>query len=97
MLNYILNHFNSIVRKKKIEGEKKMTQALKEAKEILSPEVKEIAKIEVKEPTKSEVDELLGDLNPRYFEEVSSLKEAKQRIFSSITYAGSKFNIFNAY
>ena len=74
-----------------------MTQALKEAKEILSPEVKEIAKIKVKESTKSEVDELLGDLNPRYFEEVLNLKEAKQKIYSSSIRAGSNYNIFNPY
>ncbi|KKK44109.1 hypothetical protein LCGC14_1252500 [marine sediment metagenome] len=74
-----------------------MTQAYKEVMEVKSLEVIEIVKKELQEPWKSEVDELLGDLNPRYYEEVSSLKEAKQRIFSSNTYAGSKFNIFNAY
>ncbi len=74
-----------------------MTQALKKAKEIISPEVKEIAKNEVKEPTKSEVDELLGDLNPRYFEEVSNLKEAKQKIYSSSIRPGLNYNIFDPY
>jgi len=71
-----------------------MTQAYEEVMEMKSIEVEEIEHPGVQE---NEVDELLGDLNPRYFEEISHLKEAKQRIYSSSTYAGSKFNIFNAY
>ena len=71
-----------------------MTQAYEEVMEMRSIEVDEIKHTEVKE---NEVDELLGDLNPRYFEEIFHLKEAKQRIYSSSTYAGSKFNIFNAF
>ncbi len=74
-----------------------MTQAYQEVMEIKSLEVEEIARNEAQAPEKIEVDELLGGLNPRYFEEVSNLNEAKQRIYLSSTYAGSKFNIFNAY
>ena len=74
-----------------------MTQAYQEVMEIKSPEVEEIARNKTQAPEKIEVNELLGDLNPRYIEEVSNLNEAKQRIYSSSTYAGSKFNIFNAF
>ncbi len=42
----------------------------------------------------SEVDELLGDLNPRFFEEVFSMNEAKDRIHSAKAYSD---NIFNTY
>ncbi|MHA2037651.1 MAG: hypothetical protein ACW98X_14535 [Promethearchaeota archaeon] len=51
-----------------------------------------VKKVEtIKEP------ENLGDLNPRYFEEASHLKEAKERIRASDIYAGSKFNLFSAF
>ena len=51
-----------------------MTQTYEKPLEIKSQEIKEV---EVLTPIESENDELLGDLNPRYFEEGYSLKEAK--------------------
>ena len=39
--------------------------------------IKKVKKIEEHE---NQVDELLGDLNPKYFEEAITLKEAKERI-----------------
>ena len=65
---------------------KKMTQIYEEVM------VKKSKKIE-----ETEVDETLGDLNPKYFEEVINLKEAKERIKASDIYAGSKFNLFSTF
>ncbi|MHA2008501.1 MAG: hypothetical protein ACXABO_14290 [Promethearchaeota archaeon] len=64
-----------------------MTQAYEETIEIRTPEVEEVEK--VKESKESEGDELLGDLNPRYFEEGYSFDEAQQRIFASKGYASN--------
>ena len=44
-----------------------------------------------------EADEILGDLNPKYFEEAINLEEAKERIKGSDIYAGSKFNFFSVF
>ncbi len=63
-----------------------MTQAYEETMEIKTPEV-EAPK--VKELKESEADELLGDLNPRYFEESYSFDEAQQKIFASKGYASN--------
>ena len=63
-----------------------MTQAYEEITEIKTPEV-EAPK--VKESKESKGDELLGDLNPRYFEEVHSFDEAQQKIFASKGYASN--------
>jgi len=49
------------------------------------------------EETENQVDELLGDLNPKYFEEAIYFEEAKERIKTSDIYAGSKFNFFSAF
>ena len=49
------------------------------------------------EETENQVDELLGDLNPKYFEEDIHLEEAKEKIKASDIYAGSKFNFFSAF
>ena len=49
------------------------------------------------EETENQVDETLGDLNPKYFEEMINLKEAKERIKASDIYAGSKFNLFSTF
>ena len=49
------------------------------------------------EETENQVDETLGDLNPKYFEEIINLKEAKERIKASDIYAGSKFNLFSTF
>ncbi|MFW9943018.1 MAG: hypothetical protein ACFFFT_18420 [Candidatus Thorarchaeota archaeon] len=74
-----------------------MTQTLKEVIVLKSPKIKkhevQILKIEKEEdqtPNKNEIDNLLGDLkyisNPRYFEEVYTLKQAKQKVYSSNIY-----------
>ena len=68
-----------------------MTQADEEVMEMKTPEVEEIQSPKVQE---NEVDELIGDLNPRYFEEAMSLNEAKDRIHSAKAYSN---NIFNTY
>jgi hypothetical protein len=68
-----------------------MTQAYEKVVEMKSIEVEEIEQPEVQE---NEVDELLGDLNPRYFEEVISLNEAKEQIYSSKSYSNFSFNIY---
>ena len=41
--------------------------------------------------------ELMGDLNPKYFEEVIKLKDAKNMIFSHLGTNGSVFNITRPY
>jgi len=68
-----------------------MTQAYEEVMEMKVIEVEEIEHPEVQE---NEVDELLGDLNPRYYEEAISMNEAKDRIYSAKAYSD---NIFNTY
>ncbi|MHA1985733.1 MAG: hypothetical protein ACW98D_03745 [Promethearchaeota archaeon] len=49
------------------------------------------------EETENQVDEAIGDLNPKYFEEALTLKEAKERIKTADVYAGSKFNLFSTF
>ncbi len=68
-----------------------MTQAYEKVMEMKSVEVEEIKHPEVQE---SEVDELLGDLNPRYFEEVIPLNEAKERIYAAKAYSNYSFNTY---
>ncbi len=68
-----------------------MTQAYEEVMEMKTPEVEEIESPEVQE---SKVDELIGDLNPRYYEEAITMNEAKDRIHSAKAYSN---NIFNTY
>jgi len=68
-----------------------MTQAYEEVMEMNTPEVEEIESPIVQE---NEVDELIGDLNPRYFEEAITMNEAKDRIHSAKAYSS---NIFNTY
>jgi len=53
-----------------------------------------IEQVEVKPPIKSEVDEILGDLNPRYFEEAMTLKNALKKVYSSDINLSSKYNVF---
>ena len=67
-----------------------MTQAYEEMTEMKSIEIEEV---EVQASEENEVDELLGDLNPRYFEEIITLKEAKIRT----THSGmnQNFNCFS--
>ena len=54
----------------------------------------ESLEIEEKTSIENEMDEILGDLNPRYFEEGISFKEAKERIQASV---GSKFDFTRAF
>jgi len=60
-----------------------MTQAYEKITEMYSLEVEEIEMPKAQE--ESEVDELLGDLNPRYFEETYSFDQAMQKIHASKT------------
>lgn len=69
-----------------------MTQAYEKVMEMKSPKIEQ-----VETPIESEVDELLGDLNPRYFEEAMSLEDALEKVYSSDIYFSSKFNIFRPY
>ena len=68
-----------------------MTQAYEEVMEMKTLEVEEIKSPKVQE---NEVDELIGDLNPRYYEEAITMNEAKDRIHSAKAYSN---NIFNTY
>ena len=69
-----------------------MTQAYEE--EIMEMKVIEVEEIEHPKVQENEVDELLGDLNPRFYEEAISMNEAKDRIHSAKAYSD---NIFNTY
>ncbi len=71
-----------------------MTQAYEEVMEMKSFEVEVIEHPEVQE---NKVDELLGDLNPRYYEEAISLKEAKERAYASDINVSNQFNIFRTF
>jgi hypothetical protein len=71
-----------------------MTQTYEKTIIISFPEVEEQ---EIQAPMESEADELLGDLNPQYYEESISFKNAKQRIIASDINAGSKFNFFSTF
>ncbi len=71
-----------------------MTQAYEQSMEMKSIEVEEIEQPEIQESMESKVDELLGDLNPRYFEEIISLKEAKTRVYAAKSYSSYSFNTY---
>jgi len=71
-----------------------MTQTYEKVIILTIPEVEEQ---EVQATMECEVDELLGDLNPRYYEESVSFKNAKQHIIASDINAGSKFNFFSTF
>ena len=68
-----------------------MTQVYEEVMEMKSIEVEAIEHPKVQE---MEADELIGDLNPRYFEEVISLNGAKDRIHSAKAYSNFSFNTY---
>ena len=70
-----------------------MTQAYENVMEI---EI-EFEQPEVEAPIESEMDELLGDLNPRYFEEAMTLDEARQKAYTSDVSMSSNFNVFTTY
>jgi hypothetical protein len=63
-----------------------MTQAYEKVME------KKKAKME-----QTKVDEILGDLNPRYFEESMSLKNALIKVHSSTINLSAKYNVFRAF
>ena len=71
-----------------------MTQAYEETMEMKSIEVEEIEESEVQAPMENEVDELLGDLNPRFYEEAISMNEAKDQIHSAKAYSNYSFNTY---
>ncbi|MBY8984333.1 MAG: hypothetical protein KGD65_04640 [Candidatus Lokiarchaeota archaeon] len=71
-----------------------MTQAYENVMEMKSIEVEEIEESEVQAPMENEVDELLGDLNPRFFEEAISMNEAKDQIYSAKAYSNYSFNTY---
>ncbi len=72
-----------------------MTQTYEEEiMEMKSIEVEEIKHPEIQE---NQVDELLGDLNPRYFEETISLKKARQKVYSSHFTVSGNFNMFTPF
>ncbi len=71
-----------------------MTQAYEKVMEMISVEIEEVEYPKVQETKESEVDELLGDLNPRYFEEVISMSEAHDRIHSAKAYSNTSFNTY---
>lgn len=57
-----------------------MIQTYEKAMEIKSPIIEQI---EIQTPLESEGDELLGDLNPRYFEEAMTPENALDKVYSS--------------
>jgi len=71
-----------------------MTQAYEEVMEMKTLEVEEIEQPEVQKSMESEVDDLLGDLNPRYFEEAMSMDEAKEQIYAAKAYSSYSFNTY---
>ena len=71
-----------------------MTQVIGKVIEIESLKAEEV---ELKIQEESEVDELIGDLNPRYFEEVYSLKEAKNKARASTIVSASNNSFFGGF
>ena len=57
-----------------------MTQTYEKSMAFQAPKVKEV-EVEAKTPEESKVDELLGDLNPRYFEETYTLENSKRDVY----------------
>ena len=74
-----------------------MTNVYEKVNEFESLETFEIEQSTVQESIESEVDELLGDLNPRYFEEIITLNEAQTKMYSSHFNVSGNYNIFNSY
>ena len=70
-----------------------MTQAYENVMEI---EI-QFEQPEFEAPSESKTDELLGDLNPRYFEEVMTLDEARQKAHLSDVSISSNLNFFTPY
>ena len=74
-----------------------MTQVYEEVMEIEIAEIEEIEHPTAQESVESEVDELLGDLNPRYYEEILSMEDAHNKVFSSDINFSSSFNMFTPF
>ncbi|MFX1280480.1 MAG: hypothetical protein ACFFA3_13810 [Promethearchaeota archaeon] len=71
-----------------------MTQIIEKVIEIEGPKAEEL-ELEINEESK--VDELIGDLNPRYFEEVYSLEEAKNKAKASTIVPSSNNSFFGGF
>ncbi len=69
-----------------------MTQTYEKVLEMKSPKIEQ-----VEIPIESELDELVGDLNPRYFEEGTTLENALENVYSSDIYSNNRYNIFRSY
>jgi len=69
-----------------------MTQTYEKVMEMESPKIEQ-----VETPIESEVDELLGDLNPRYFEEGMTLENALEKVYSSDIYSSRRYNMFRPF
>jgi hypothetical protein len=72
----------------------KMTQTYRKISKIKTQETKEP---EIQTPIESELEDLLGDLNPRYFEEGFSLKEAQIRAEASRINSGFNNGFFGGF
>jgi hypothetical protein len=64
---------------------------------VIKTTIPEFEEQEPQVPIEKEPDEILGDLNPKYFEESYSFEDAKQRKIVSDINAGSKFNFFSVF
>ncbi|MFX0081486.1 MAG: hypothetical protein ACFE94_07020 [Candidatus Hodarchaeota archaeon] len=63
-----------------------MTQVIEKVLEEKRPKIEQ-----------AENDQMLGDLNPRYFEEAMTLKEAQQKVYSSTINLSCRYNVFRAF
>jgi hypothetical protein len=73
---------------------RKMTQIIEKVIEIEGSKAEEI---ELKIHEESKVDELIGDLNPRYFEEAYSLEEVKNKDRASTIVLSSINSFFGGF
>ncbi|MFX0029361.1 MAG: hypothetical protein ACFE8B_09135 [Candidatus Hermodarchaeota archaeon] len=71
-----------------------MTQTYQKTKGL---DIIEVEKYNVQIFNGDQMDKLLGELNPKYFEESHTLSEAKQRIHTINISVGSKFDFFSAF
>ncbi|MFX0028825.1 MAG: hypothetical protein ACFE8B_06420 [Candidatus Hermodarchaeota archaeon] len=71
-----------------------MTQTYEKLMEM---ETSKVEHIEEQISEESKVDELLGDLNSRYFEESYSLEDAKQKMYCKDVTMGNNFDVFRTF
>ncbi|MFW9823829.1 MAG: hypothetical protein ACFFE4_12875 [Candidatus Thorarchaeota archaeon] len=71
-----------------------MTQSFEKVSEMKWTEAEEIEQPEVQTPIKDEVDELLGELNPRFYEEAISMEEALEKVHAAKAYSNMSFNTY---